>query len=80
MAEATLTVKLDERQVERLIAKAVEQLKASLVLTWHPVTEGWTEPVEVPLNEHIAWAPDELGEFKLEVRTPADEAPEVSGG
>lgn len=47
------------------------------VLTWHPVAADHVEPFEVPLNEHITWAPEELGEFKLESREvapPADEA------
>lgn len=81
MREATMTVKLDERQVERLIAKALEQIKASLVLTWHPVTAEPSEPVEVPLYQHVAWNPEELGEFRLSTREclpPSDEAPEVS--
>lgn len=54
--------------------------KQHWVLTWHPVAEGFDEPIEVPLNEHLSWAPDELGEFKLEAREVVSGAPEVSGG
>jgi hypothetical protein len=47
---------------------ASERLKADLVLTWHPITADQVDPVEVPLNEHIAWYPEELGEFRLSTR------------
>lgn len=47
------------------------------VLTWHPVAEGMCEPVEVPLNEHIVWAPAaNLGEFVVSTR----EVPPPAGG
>lgn len=38
------------------------------VLTWHPVTADPVEPIEVPLNKHVAWCPEELGEFQVSTR------------
>lgn len=37
-------------------------------LTWHPVTVEDVDPVDVPLNKHIVWNPEELGEFKVSMR------------
>lgn len=62
---------------------AIEALKSLPVLTWHPVTADPVEPIEVPLNMHVAWCPEELGEFRVstrEVPPPVDESPEVSDG
>lgn len=60
--------------------REIEGVLCEHVLTWHPVAEGIAQPVEVPLNEHVVWAPAaNLGEFRLstrEVPPPADEAPE----
>lgn len=72
-----------ENLVRNARARSAEEIDGVLdhfaeqeyVLTWHPLTEGWTEPIRLPLNEHVEWA-DGIGEFKLEVRTLADEAPE----
>lgn len=76
------SVTVDEATVEALVALGWIPPGSEFAISWHPVTAGWTEPIEVPLNEHIAWCPEELGEFKLEVREvpqSAGEAPEVSG-
>lgn len=55
--------------------RAIEALKSLPVLTWHPVTADPVEPIEVPLNMHVAWCPEELGEFRVssrEVLPPAE--------
>lgn len=68
MREAIVTVQLGEDQIKRVVAEALERFKASLVLTWHPVTADPSEPIEVPLNMHVAWNPEELGEFRVSTR------------
>lgn len=78
------TVDASAVTIDHVTARVLEVLGwtppgAEYVLTWHPLTPGYTEPIHLPLNEHVEWM-DGIGEFKLEFRPVVAEAPEVSGG